>query len=96
MRLALESGCIELVFLPLSHTHGACISTGTPLASSHLLLVVIVVGAGQKVAEDELWDVDLLHLVDGDRDAIAVVPHLDEVGLLRGGRRTEIKREGRG
>jgi hypothetical protein len=45
----------------------------------HLALIVVEIGAGQKVAEDHLRDVDLLLLVELDRDTTASVEDADLV-----------------
>ena len=42
-------------------------------ASHHLFLIVIVVAAGEQMAEDELGDVYFLFLVNLDGDAFAIV-----------------------
>lgn len=54
----------------------------------HLLFVVIVVGAGEQVAKDELRHVHTLLLVHLYWNTTAVVPHLDGVALLRSGTHT--------
>lgn len=53
------------------------------MRGTHLFLVVVVIGAGEQVAEDELWHVHALLLVHLHRHATAVVPHLDGVAGLR-------------
>ena len=50
-----------------------------PKTGTCLLLVVIVVGRSQEMAEDELGHVHVLLAVHGDGDALAVVPHADAV-----------------
>jgi hypothetical protein len=55
----------------------------TRFICARLLLHVVVVGAGQQVAEDELRHVHSLLLMHLHRNAVAVVPHLDGVGLLQ-------------
>ena len=63
---------------------GSAFATGqTVPGGARLLLVVIVVAAGQQVAKDHLRHVHLLLLVDLDRHAVAVVPHRDGVAGLR-------------
>jgi len=57
----------------------------TQTASAHLLLHVVVVGAGQQVAENELRHVYTLVLVNLHGDTISVVPHRDAVVLLQYG-----------
>ena len=47
--------------------------------ASHLLLIIIIVGAGQKVAKDELWHIHILLLVHLHRNTISVVPDADNV-----------------
>lgn len=42
-------------------------------SSSHLLLLIVVVTACEQVSEDEFGHVDLLLLVDLNRDALAIV-----------------------
>lgn len=46
-----------------------------------LLLVVVEVGAGEEVAEDELGDVDVVLIVHLDGDPGAVVPHRDSAAV---------------
>mmetsp|Transcript_6709 Transcript_6709/g.16657 ORF Transcript_6709/g.16657 Transcript_6709/m.16657 type:complete len:257 (+) Transcript_6709:2471-3241(+) len=47
----------------------------------HLFLVIVVVGGGEQVAEDELGDVHPLLLVHLHRDAVAVVVDADDARL---------------
>ena len=48
-----------------------------------LLLIVVIVGRGQEMAEDHLGDIDALLFVDVHWDTKAVVPNLDCVGCLQ-------------
>mmetsp|Transcript_96624 Transcript_96624/g.268611 ORF Transcript_96624/g.268611 Transcript_96624/m.268611 type:complete len:315 (-) Transcript_96624:137-1081(-) len=50
-------------------------------AAGHLLFRVVVIVTGQQVAEDKLGYVDLVRLVDLDRQPLAVVPDLDALLL---------------
>jgi hypothetical protein len=50
---------------------------------AYLLLHIVVVGAGQQVAKDQLRHVHALLLVHLHGNAVTVVPHLDGVGLLQ-------------
>lgn len=62
-------------------------ATTTPAKSSTsaptFFLQVVVVGAGQQVAKDELRHIHPLLLVNLHWDAVAVVPHPDGVALLQ-------------
>ena len=51
-------------------------------AVTDLLLVIIIVGAGQQVAKDELGHVHILLLMHLHRHAIAIVPDADRVNVL--------------
>mmetsp|Transcript_72088 Transcript_72088/g.168882 ORF Transcript_72088/g.168882 Transcript_72088/m.168882 type:complete len:311 (-) Transcript_72088:153-1085(-) len=51
-------------------------------ASHHLARRVVVVVTGQQVAKHQLWDIDLLLLVQNDRETPAVIPDCDEALLL--------------
>lgn len=50
-------------------------------AASDLLLIVVVVRRGQQMTKDHRWNVHLLLLVHGHRNALAVVPHGHHIAL---------------
>lgn len=52
-------------------------------ALTHLLLGVVVIGAGEKMPKDEFWNIDLLLFVDFDRHSISIVPYCDGIVLLK-------------
>mmetsp|Transcript_67047 Transcript_67047/g.190209 ORF Transcript_67047/g.190209 Transcript_67047/m.190209 type:complete len:251 (-) Transcript_67047:370-1122(-) len=57
------------------------LGTETIAAPGHLLLIVVVVVAGEEVAKDELRHIDLVGLVDLDGQPLAIVPDLDALLL---------------
>mmetsp|Transcript_15656 Transcript_15656/g.33943 ORF Transcript_15656/g.33943 Transcript_15656/m.33943 type:complete len:212 (-) Transcript_15656:444-1079(-) len=50
-------------------------------ATCDLLLIVIIVGAGEKMTKDELRHIDTLLFVDLNGHTIPIVPHLDLIAL---------------
>ena len=50
---------------------------------SRLLLIIVIVGAGQKVPKDELWHIHTLLLVHLHWNAIPIVPDADCVADLQ-------------